>query len=130
VLVGSEEDRPVIERIRHSLQGDRARAYAGRDIGIIAGLLAACSVTVTNDSGLMHLAGAVGSRPVAIFGPTSPLLGFAPAADGAVVLSLGLECSPCSYHGNKPCRLDRRYCMEGITPERVASVVDGLMEEA
>jgi heptosyltransferase-2 len=128
LLVGSEKDGPAIERVRRGISGSDIVVYAGADVGAIASLLAVCKATVTNDSGLMHLAGAVGSRPVAIFGPTSPLLGFAPAAESAVVLSLGLSCSPCSYHGNKPCRLDRRYCMEGITPEHVASVVRGMME--
>lgn len=130
LVVGSAQDGPAIERILSNVSGCDIKVYVGPDIGMIAGLLSLCRVTVTNDSGLMHLAGAVGSRPVAIFGPTSPLLGFTPAAEGAVALSLGLACSPCSFHGNKPCRLDRRYCMEGITPEHVASVVAGIMEEA
>ena len=130
LLVGSGEDRPAIEGVLRSIPGCEAKVYVGEDIGMIGALLALCRVTVTNDSGLMHLAGAVGSRPVAIFGPTSPLLGFAPVADGAVVLSLELGCSPCSFHGNKPCRLDRRYCMEGITPEHVADVVTGIMKDS
>ena len=129
MLVGSAHDGPAIDRVVESATTHDILRYAGTDIGQIAGLLALCKVTVTNDSGLMHLAAAVGSRPIAIFGPTSPLLGFAPAAEGAVVLSLGLACSPCSFHGNKPCRLDRPYCLEGITPEHVASVVNGIMEE-
>ncbi len=130
LLVGSTEDGPAIERVLRKDSGHDTKVYVGEDVGMISALLALCRVTVTNDSGLMHLAAAVGSRPVAIFGPTSPLLGFAPAAEGAVVLTLGLGCSPCSYHGNKPCRLDRRYCMDGITPEHVASVVSDMMEEA
>jgi ADP-heptose:LPS heptosyltransferase len=128
LVVGSEHDAAAVRIVRDRTAGLNVAAYVGREIGRIAAWLALCRVTVTNDSGLMHLAGAVGSRPVAIFGPTSPLLGFAPAAEGSVVLSLGLKCSPCSYHGNRPCRLDRRYCMEGIAPERVASVVAGMME--
>ena len=128
MMVGSDRDGPAIQRILRGASGCDINAYVGTDVEVIAALLALCKVTVTNDSGLMHLAGAVGSRPVAIFGPTSPLLGFAPVAEGAVVLSLGLPCSPCSYHGNRPCRKDRRYCMEGITPEHVASVVAGVMQ--
>jgi heptosyltransferase-2 len=127
LLIGSEQDRPAVSAVLEETAGSGVEVYVGDEIDRIAALLSMCRVTVTNDSGLMHLAGAVGSRPVAIFGPTSPLLGFAPAAEGSVVLSLGLACSPCSYHGNKPCRLDRRYCMEGITPEHVASVVTGLL---
>lgn len=129
MVVGSEQDRPAVDAVLGKAGGCDIGVYVGEDIGQIAAFLSLCGVTVTNDSGLMHLAGAVGSRPVAIFGPTSPLLGFAPAAEGSVVLTLGLSCSPCSFHGNKPCRLDRRYCMEGITPEHVASVVNRMMAE-
>ena len=130
LLVGSDQDGPAIDRVLSNAAGCEVDRYAGADVGMIASLLSLCRVTVTNDSGLMHLAGAVGSRPVAIFGPTSPLLGFAPAAEGSVVLSLGLSCSPCSFHGNRPCRLDRRYCMEGITPGHVADVVTEIMEDS
>jgi heptosyltransferase-2 len=129
MVVGAEQDRAVVERILQRIPGGRISTYVGDNIGRIAACLSLCSVTVTNDSGLMHLAGAVGSRPVAIFGPTSPLLGFAPAAEGAVVLTLDLPCSPCSYHGNKPCRLERRACMEDITPEHVASTVGRMIGE-
>jgi ADP-heptose:LPS heptosyltransferase len=127
LLIGSEKDRAAVEAIVEQTAGLDVGVYIGADIGRIAALLALCGVTVSNDSGLMHLAGAVGSKPVAIFGPTSPLLGFAPAAEGSVVVSLGLKCSPCSYHGNRPCRRDRPYCMEGITPDHVASIVTRMM---
>jgi heptosyltransferase-2 len=130
MVVGSEHDRSAVDAVLAEASEYDVGVCVDQDIGRISAILSLCEVTVSNDSGLMHLAGAVGSRPVAIFGPTSPLLGFAPAAEGSVVLTMGLRCSPCSYHGNKQCRLDRRYCMEGITPEHVASVVDRMMEEA
>lgn len=127
LLVGSEADRVAVDEVRNLASGCEVKAYVGNDVARIAAFLSLCSVTVTNDSGLMHLAGAVGSRPLAIFGPTSPLLGFTPVAEGAAVLSLDLDCSPCSYHGTRPCHRERRYCMEGITPEHVASVVSRML---
>jgi len=98
-----------------------------RDVSLIAGLLSICPVTVTNDSGLMHLAAAVGSKVAAIFGSTSPALGFAPTARGRRVISLDLDCSPCAYHGNVPCRLGTRECFEGIEAAMVADTVEGML---
>jgi ADP-heptose:LPS heptosyltransferase len=85
----------------------------------LAGALAACDAVVANDSGPMHLAAAVGTPVVGLFGPTSPALGFAPVGGGAVSVHLGLHCSPCSRHGKTPCWRERRYCMEDLDPEVV-----------
>jgi ADP-heptose:LPS heptosyltransferase len=123
VLVGSEEDGKVVETVAARSKAGPPQALVSRDVREVAALLSLAAVTVTNDSGLMHLAAAVGSRVVAIFGPTSPSLGFAPLGEGHIVLNLGLRCSPCAYHGNRPCRLGRRVCMEDLTPAQVHGAV-------
>jgi ADP-heptose:LPS heptosyltransferase len=125
-LIGSEEDRSPVESILQMAGRDDARAYIGTDVGLIAGLLSLCPVTITNDSGLMHLAAAVGSRVIAIFGPTSPVLGFGPTAQGSVIVTRGLTCSPCSFHGNRPCRYGTRECLEAINPADIADIVTDL----
>ncbi len=123
VLVGSEEDGTVLETVAAGSRSSCSQAVISGDVGEVAAVLSLAAVTVTNDSGLMHLAAAAGSRVVAIFGPTSPSLGFAPLGEGHVALNLGLRCSPCSYHGNRPCRLGRRMCMEDLTPAEVHGAV-------
>jgi ADP-heptose:LPS heptosyltransferase len=127
LIIGSDADRTVAEAVAGSLSGGDVEVYIGNDVGMIAGLLSMCAATVTNDSGLMHLAGAVGSGVVSIFGPTSPLLGFAPMARGAVVVTRGLACSPCSFHGNKPCKYETRQCLEEIDPGEVAGIVNDMV---
>jgi heptosyltransferase-2 len=112
-VIGAEQDREQVETAAFSPE--------------MPGLLSVCKVTVTNDSGLMHLAAAVGSRVAAIFGPTSPALGFAPTAAGSRVISLDLDCSPCSYHGNVPCRLGTRRCFEEIGAPMVADTVEEML---
>lgn len=129
VLTGAEADRAVVEAVRDGLDGVHADLFVGDDIDTIAAVLSLCEVVVANDSGLMHLAGAVGSKVVALFGPTSPLLGFAPRARRSVTMTRNLPCSPCSYHGNKACRLDRRACLDDIEAREVAEVVGRLMSE-
>jgi heptosyltransferase-2 len=123
VLVGSEMDRPQVEAVAALSAGANPAVVISDDPALLAAVLSLEVVTVSNDSGLMHLAAAVGSSVVALFGPTSPALGFAPQGGRHELLSLGLDCSPCSYHGNRPCRLKRRVCMEEITPAEVKRVV-------
>jgi len=126
-VIGAEPDRKQVEAAAFSPGGPGPETFVAGDIGLIAALLSICAVTVTNDSGLMHLAAAVGSRVAAIFGPTSPALGFAPTAAGSRVISLDLDCSPCSYHGNVPCRLGTRRCFEDIGAPMVADTVEEML---
>ena len=125
LVIGSNQDRAMVESTMTGITGG-ASAYVGSDIARLAGLLSLCQLTVGNDSGLLHLAAAVGSRVISMFGPTSPILGFAPLAPGNVAVTRGLACSPCSYHGNRPCRYERMLCMEDIEPSEVASIVNDL----
>lgn len=81
----------------------------------IAAFLSRCRIAACNDSGLMHLANAVGVPVLAIFGPTNPRLGFAPILPGSQVICDDVFCSPCSVHGEKPCRQPRKYCFDNIT---------------
>lgn len=84
-------------------------------------VLARASAMVGPDSGLAHLAVAVGTPVVVLFGPGDPAK-WGPPPDAGVVLRAGLPCSPCSIYGTmKPCR--RAWCMEGIAPDQVAEAV-------
>lgn len=95
-----------------------------------AALLACADVLITGDSGPMHLATAVGTPVVALFGPTTRAWGFFP--QGAtrrgkhVVLERDLGCRPCSLHGKKACN-KKHECLEGITPD---IVMRGVIEAA
>lgn len=120
IVISSADDIPPDD-----LGLSHSRIAIARDFEIlrVAALLSHCRAALTNDSGLMHLANAVGTKVAAIFGPTSPRLGFSPTLPGSVIISNNVFCSPCSLHGEKPCRQPRKYCFENIDPRQVADII-------
>ncbi len=115
VISSSSDDVPP------GLEMNHPRLLPVRDFEVlkIGALLSKCRVAVTNDSGIMHLSCASGTPVLAIFGPTSPRLGFSPTLPGSKVLCDDVFCCPCSVHGKKRCRQAQKYCFTEITPERV-----------
>ncbi len=92
------------------------------DIRQTCALLAHCEALVSGDSGPMHLGTAVGTRVVALFGPTVRAWGFAPSGERDVLLETPLNCRPCSLHGGRGCRRGEE-CMRSIDPDTVARQV-------
>jgi heptosyltransferase-2 len=89
-------------------------------------LLAAAALTVTNDSGLMHVAAALGRPVVALYGSTSP--GFTPPlTQDATILGLNLDCSPCF---ERVCPLGHFKCLTDLPPERVWKAVEARLSGA
>ncbi|MDH4036321.1 MAG: glycosyltransferase family 9 protein [Candidatus Krumholzibacteria bacterium] len=123
VLVGDEQDRVVTAPIAATL-GDRALDLAGSaPLLHTAAHIARCRLFVGNDSGLMHLAEAVGVPVVAMFGPTVESFGYFPSLDGSRVVERALACRPCSRNGAVPCPRGTGECLAAIPHQRVLEVV-------
>jgi heptosyltransferase-2 len=115
VLLGSAGDREAGREIESAA---RTVNLIGRtDLRELMGVIAACRAFLSNDSGAMHLAAALGAPVVAIFGPTDERA-TAPLGD-QTILTANVFCRPCLL---RECPIDHR-CMKRIGAERVADAV-------
>jgi len=83
---------------------------------------------IANDSGIAHLASAVGTPVIAVFGPTHPALGFAPRGLYDKVIEVDEYCRPCSLHGDKLCFREERFCFTRIGPALIVSEAERILE--
>jgi heptosyltransferase-2 len=118
LLLGGLSDAAVLDAVAASLGtgclGDtRMLSVAG-----LAAAIAGCSAIVSNDSGPAHIAAAVGTSALVLFGPTSPER-WTPPGKLVTSLSLGLVCSPCSNHGGERCPLGTHACMKDLSVDQV-----------
>jgi len=104
--------------------------YHNHPLDEIAVVLSQRRLTLTNDSGLMHVSSAVGTPTTALFGPTHEQLGFYPRGIHDTVLATSEQCRPCSLHGNKACSREEQFCFTLLTVdmvyEKVAARLDAL----
>jgi len=118
-VLGGPEDTLAADVVARAA-GGRGRNAAGRfDLQGAGALLARARVVVSGDTGLMHLATAVGAPVVALFGPTVEQFGFFPYRARAVVLERDLPCRPCSSKGGRACPLGHHRCLTEIAPDQV-----------
>lgn len=130
-LFGGKADVPLAEEIAAALQvpgpGRRSpvRVLAGRtSLRELCAALSACRVVITNDTGPMHVAAAVGTPVVVPFGSTSPQL-TGPGLPGDprhLLLRAAAPCAPCAPCFLRECPIDLR-CMAAITPDLVVDAV-------
>jgi heptosyltransferase-2 len=139
ILVGARGDGDSGREIESSLPASvRAVNLIGRtDLGQLAGILSRCAAFVSNDSGAMHLAAALGTSVIAIFGPTNERAtaprGGPPRsgsrADDLIppdVLIHPVFCRPCML---RDCPIDHR-CMKGVTVDLVVSTISRRLAES
>ncbi len=130
VTVGGPEDAALGADIVGAVEGGPGRARAANACGKLtlrqsAALIGRARLLVTNDSAPLHLASAMGTPVVAIFGPTIPEFGFGPIGPGDASLGVaGLVCRPCSDHGPPACPLGHHRCMRELSVARVLAAIE------
>jgi heptosyltransferase-2 len=126
-LFGSRAERPLCEAIAAEVRaaGVAARSLAGETtLRQFIEFAAACRLFLSNDSGAMHIASALGVPTVTVFGATDDTT-TGPTGAWARVIREQVDCSPCLL---RDCPIDHR-CMTRVTGKRVASVALRLWEE-
>lgn len=124
LVIGSSSDLPLARRLASRMNPAPFVAAGRTDLKLLIALLRRIDLLVTVDSGPMHLAAAIGTPLVALFGPTDPRL-IGPYGGDGVVLRVPLTCSPCS---KRRCRIEAdRLCMRSISVEEVAEAASALL---
>lgn len=124
LLLGSREERKLLEEIAEGAPRDRVEIAAGLDPALLPEHVARCAAALTNDSGLLHVAEACGVPVIALFGPTHPRLGFAPLGSDSIAIHTGIACSPCDLHGPQRCPRSHHRCLREVGEERVLLLVE------
>jgi heptosyltransferase-2 len=114
-LFGSASERPACEQIVQLLNGHSVTNHAGQTtLAQFIDLAARCELFLTNDSGAMHIASALGVPTIAVFGATDNAA-TGPTGPNARVVRQPVECSPCLL---RECPIDHR-CMSRVSADRV-----------
>lgn len=121
VILGGAAERRLAEEISSRMSTPACVLAGATSLKELLGVLAGLRLLLTNDSGPMHLAGALGTPQVAIFGPTD-FRETAPVGPHVLVRE-SVDCAPC---GLRECPIDHR-CMKRVTVDRVAEEARGLL---
>lgn len=129
IVFGAEEDSIAGETL-HRIDPTRIFNLCGRlSLLETAAAMRLCTAIVANDSGLMHMAAAVGRPVTAVFGSTVREFGFFPYKSAATVLEInGLSCRPCTFIGRSSCPKRHLRCLLETTASDVLGALLKLIE--
>ncbi len=130
-LFGSNNDRAVAERLRAALPASAADACTDlcgeTSLAQAVDLLSTADAVVANDSGLMHVAAALGRPLAVVYGSTSP--GFTPPlAERVAIEQIPVDCGPC-FQRECPLREQQLKCLVELEPARVIQSLDKLLNK-
>jgi len=125
VLFGGQSDREIAEQVRVHALADMINLAGRTSLTETVYLISQCRLFISNDSGLMHVAGAMNIPTVAVFGSTNPVT-TSPAGEKTMLVRKEVSCSPCL---KKTCPTDFR-CMTAITVDDVVAAANELLSKA
>jgi len=123
VLIGSKNESPYVDSILNRFSKAKILSLAGKTtITELISIIKNAKIVITNDTGPMHIAFAVETPTIALFGPCSPnQYGI---SKNCIVVYQNLYCSPCVHEFvTPPCR-GNNYCMKSIMPDNVCHLVE------
>src|SRR2546427_4116710 len=125
-LIGGRDERPVGKQVMRAMQTAPIDLIGQTTLKELIALLRRARLLVTNDSGPMHLAAAVGTPVIALFGPTDPAR-TGPYGAGHTVLRSGVPCSPC--FSRRCMNAVTMECLTSIAPQQVLETATRLVEQ-
>jgi len=128
VLSGDSSDVPAAREVRRRISAPLADLSGRLSIPAWIALIARGRLLVSNDSAAAHVAAAVGTPVVAVFGPTVPAQGFAPYSERSRVVEADLDCRPCGRHGGDRCPLGTLACMLDVPSSAVVGPARELLK--
>jgi lipopolysaccharide heptosyltransferase II len=131
LLLGGRAERDICTLVEKLIGADLCLNLAG-DLPLMASAaaVAASRLLLSNDTGLMHVATAVGTPVAAVFGPTTHHLGYFPYRAPSRVVETALRCRPCTHNGRRRCPLGHFRCMRRVKVEQVVRAAEELMPGA
>lgn len=130
LLIGSDADKPVLDAVRAAWPSDVPLAQLPTDVDLVvlAAVLERLSLLITGDTGPMHLAAAVGTPVLAIFGPSLPTR-YAPLSPRSRIVRIDIHCSPCNLMRQPPERCVGHVpdCLTGISTAEVLRVANEML---
>ncbi|MFH1612275.1 MAG: glycosyltransferase family 9 protein [bacterium] len=122
IIFGQNENNPYLKEVINSLKTTSIIAIGKTNLTQLAALIKQCSLLITPDTGPMHIATAVGTKVLALFGPANPI-STGPLGENNLVIKKNFFCQPCF---KKKCA--DNICMKKILPEEVISVFEQKLE--
>ena len=120
LVFGDNEDVKISNHLKFKNKSENVVNLVGQtSVSELISFFRCLSVYVSNDSGPMHIAAALGIPVLAIFGPTTKELGFSPYNDKSKIIEVEMSCRPCGMHGGNVCPKKHFRCMQDISVERV-----------
>jgi ADP-heptose:LPS heptosyltransferase len=130
ILIGSTGDRRALDAVRAAWPANLplAELPPDTDLVVLGGVLERLALFITGDTGPMHLAAAVGTPVLAIFGPSLPTR-YAPLSTQSRIVRIDIPCSPCNLMRRPPTRCVGHVpdCLSGIESMRVINIATEML---
>ncbi|HRY29152.1 MAG TPA: lipopolysaccharide heptosyltransferase II [Elusimicrobiota bacterium] len=128
VLVGAPGDLPWAEKVRHACSRPVINLCGATDLVTLGDLLRQCSALLTNESGMMHVAWAVGTPTVALAGPSEPRVTSPFGAPVRVLQHREIPCVPCIRNDCYLAGDDYKLCLKSIAVSEVVSALNEVVK--
>ncbi len=128
LLFGSKKETDICRQIQQKVGKDVIDLCGKLELGTAMGVIRRCDMFLSNDSGLMHVASALGIPTIGIFGSTDPEL-TGPKGSFSYTIKSNISCSPC-FKRECPKKRNNMECLYSISPDQVWEKMEEIRDEA